>query len=49
LLTSSVPTLSAVAVFSSTPISGYTAQTGGVHGSIFVKESLLASFKAATN
>lgn len=49
LLTSSVPTLSAVAVFSLTPISGYTAQTGGVHGSIFVKESLLASFKAATN
>ena len=49
LLTSSVPTLSAVAIFSSTPISNYTAQTGGVHGSIFVKASLLASFQTATN
>ena len=48
ILTSTVPTLGTY-VFTSTPISNYTTSTGGVYGSIFVKESLLASFKAATN
>lgn len=35
-------------MFSSTPISNYTTSTGGVYGSIFVKASMLASFKTAT-
>jgi hypothetical protein len=48
ILTSAVPTLGASSTFVSTPISNYTTSTGGVHGSIYVKASLLASFKAAT-
>ena len=35
--------------FTSTPIAGYTAQTGGVYGSIYVPSSLLASYQSATN
>lgn len=48
VLTSTVPTLSNINAFVSTPISNYTTSTGGVYGSIFVKESLLASFKITT-
>ena len=35
--------------FSSTPISNYTASTGGVYGSIFVPASLVSQYKTATN
>ena len=35
--------------FTSTPIGGYTASTGGVYGSIFVPASLVDSYKSATN
>ena len=48
ILTSTVPTLASINAFISTPISNYTTSTGGVYGSIFVKESLLASFRTAT-
>ena len=48
LLTSTVPNLSNINAFVSTPISNYTTSTGGIYGSIFVKQSLLASFKTAT-
>jgi hypothetical protein len=49
LLTSTVPTLPKLTTFVSTPISNYTASTGGVYGSIFVKASLLTAFQTATN
>lgn len=49
LLTSTVPTLATLATFVSTPISDYTASTGGIYGSIFVKASLLTAFQTATN
>lgn len=49
LLGYSVATLANTNAFSSTPISTYTTSTGGVQGSIFVRQSLLASWKAATN
>lgn len=49
LLSNSVTTLSQVAAFLSTPISTYTTSTGGVHGSIFVRASLLETYKTATN
>ena len=49
LLTSTIPTLNHINAFNSTPISNYTELTGGIHGSIFVKASLLDSFKTATN
>ena len=45
---SSLCTLSASNAFSSTPIGGYSA-TAGTYGSIYVPESLLTSYKAATN
>lgn len=48
-LGSSVPTLSNSNAFISTPIAGYTASTGGVVGSIYVKASLLTAFQSATN
>lgn len=48
LLGSSVPTLN-TSVFLSTPISNYTASTGGVNGSIIVQESMLSAFQTATN
>ena len=35
--------------FSSTPISTYTTSTGGVRGKIYVPESLVDSYKSATN
>ncbi len=38
-----------VNAFSSTPISGYTASTGGVYGSIFVPASLYDSYISASN
>lgn len=41
--------LSNVNAFASTPISNYTASTGGVNGSIFVPSSLYASYISATN
>ena len=34
--------------FTLTPISTYTTYTGGVRGSIYVRQSMLASYKAAT-
>lgn len=46
LLGSSVAKLSTDAVFSSTPIGGYTDSTGGVYGSIFVPTSLYATYIA---
>ena len=49
LLGSDVVTLSNSNTFSSTPIAGYTASTGGVYGSIFVRASLLTAFQSATN
>ncbi len=49
LLGSSLCFLAGMAAFTSTPISTYTASTGGVYGSIYVPASLLASYKAATN
>ena len=48
LLGSSVASIKA-AVFTSTPISGYTAQTGGVVGSIFVPSSLYSAYISAQN
>lgn len=49
LLGSSVPRLSNINAFSSTPISNYTTETGGVNGSIIVQSSMLNAFKTATN
>ena len=49
LLGNSVPTMSTSNTFTSTPIEGYTTSTGGVYGSIFVKESMLTSFQTAEN
>lgn len=49
LMNSVVCSLNNITAFSSTPISNYTASTGGVYGSIFVPASLLASYKSATN
>lgn len=37
------------AMFSSTPISNYTTSTGGVYGSIYVRASLLDSYKTAAS
>ena len=41
--------LSSVNVFGSTPISNYTASTGGVYGSIFVPASLYDAYISAAN
>lgn len=49
LLGSSVPTLSNINAFTTTPISNYTTSTGGVYGSIFVPSSLYSSYLTATN
>lgn len=49
LTNSIVCSLSNANAFTSTPISNYTVSTGGMYGSIFVPQSLLASYKAATN
>ena len=49
LTNSVICTLSGTNAFSSTPISNYTASTGGVYGSIYVPASLLTSYKTATN
>ena len=35
--------------FNATPISTYTASTGGVYGSIYVPESLYDSYIVSTN
>ena len=45
----SVPKVSHSNFLSSTPIAGYTASTGGVLGSIFVRASMLEAFQSATN
>lgn len=45
---SSLCTLSSSDVFTSTPIGGYSASAGG-YGSIYVPQSLLTSYQAATN
>lgn len=42
-------TVSAGNAFGSTPMTGYTASTGGVSGSIFVPASLLTAYKTSTN
>ena len=49
LLYSSRCNLSASNAFTSTPIAGYTADTGGVYGSIFVPASLYSNYITATN
>ena len=49
LLGSSVAKLSHSNAFSSTPIAGYTASTGGVYGSIYVPASLYATYSTSTN
>ena len=49
LLSTSVATLINSAVFTSTPVAGYTTYTNGVYGSIYVPMSLLDQYKAATN
>lgn len=49
LLSNSVASLAGSNAFTSTPIDGYTAQTGGVYGSIYVPASLFESYKTATN
>ena len=49
LAESNLYTLQNVNVFSSTPISTYTASTGGVNGSVFVPEGIYNSYINATN
>ena len=49
LLGSTVTKLSLANAFTSTPISTYTASTGGVNGSIYVRASLLDTYKTSTN
>ena len=49
LLGSSVCSLVSATAFASTPISTYTTSTGGVRGSIFVRESLYSKYLSATN
>lgn len=49
LLASTMYKLANINAFSSTPISNYTTSTGGAYGSIFVRESLYASYIASTN
>ena len=49
LLGSSIVSLQSWTIFNSTPISNYTASTGGVYGSIFVPSSLYNSYRTATN
>lgn len=49
LLGSTIPSLTNVNAFLSTPISTYTTSTGGVYGSIFVPSSLYNSYIAETN
>jgi hypothetical protein len=49
LLTSTILSLPTINIFISTPISDYTTFTSGVHGSIFVRASLLSTFQTATN
>jgi len=46
---SSVCTLANSNAFTATPIAGSTASTEGVYGSIYVPQSLLTTYKAATN
>lgn len=49
LLGSTMHPLAAITAFSSTPMSGYTTSTGGISGSIFVKQSLYSTYASATN
>ena len=49
LLGNSIPSLTNITAFKSTPISDYTTSTGGVHGSIIVQPSMIEAFKTATN
>lgn len=49
LLPSKSCKLQNINTFSSTPISTYTTSTGGVHGSIFVPESLYSTYISANN
>lgn len=48
LLGSSIPTLSNINAFYSTPISGYTYSNGGRMGTIYVPSSLYSSYLTAT-
>ena len=48
-LGSSVPSLGNSNAFINTPIDGFTSYTNGVLGSIYVRASLLTSFRSATN
>lgn len=48
LMSNAVVSLSATTAFTSTPISNYTASTGGVQGSIYVPASLLNAYKTAS-
>lgn len=49
ILTSSIATLAYTNAFDYTPISTYTTSTSGANGSIFVRSSLLTTWKTATN
>lgn len=49
LLSTSVTTLGGVSAFANTPISTRTDSTSGVHGSIFVRESLYSDYLVANN
>jgi len=49
ILLSSVCVLAKSNAFNSTPIAGYTTNTEGVYGSIYVPASLLSDYKAANN
>ena len=49
LLSTNVCKLSNSNAFNSTPIAGYTTQTGGVYGSIYVPASLYNTYKTSTN
>ena len=48
LLASVVASIGYSTIFSSTPISNYTTYTSGVYGSIFVRASLLSSWKTTS-
>lgn len=49
VLSTSLCTLANANAFLNTPISTYTTSTGGVNGSVFVRESLYSSYLTATN
>ena len=49
LMSTSLVTLANSSAFGYTPIDGYTETTNGILGSIYVRASLLSSYKSATN